>query len=593
MIPMSDEYDILIKNASIVDGTGSPAYKGALAVNGEQIAAIGKVEGDLKADAEKVIDAGGLVVTPGFIDVHNHGDLSILHYPEAPGFLRQGITTFVGGNCGTSPGPYGELIDQSYLLYDIYQELSPDMYYPSRLLLRDEINVLHKERFGWEIDWHTMAEFFQRVEARGLTPNYVPIVGHGDIRYIVMGHDFKRETTEEEAEEILSLVRQAMEDGCRGVSVGRDYDPGIYAGFDELLACARVAAEYGGVYTSHSLRTGHRKSRRPGEFPPAKIQGILEAIDVGRKAEIPVQISHLSPLYDVWPGGSEIMTEASVRSTLKAIDDAREEGVDVSFDLIPHHLTGGIYSSAWLVGLLTPWLRLAGSRKQFAKALQMRQFREEIKEKIWAGKWYGLNPNINPVWASGPTIVRCREKRFKDKTIAHVAEELGVEPLDALMEVLMLDPDAKAVRRGDDDWSKLMFYRHPEMMIGIDAFALDEKWESKHPPWFLPNENSFGGFPRYFRRAYRETGTLSLEEAVRKVTGLPARKFKLTDRGALEAGAYADIVVMDPEAVTDRGDQLEPRRYPEGIEHVIVNGTIVVENSEHTGARPGKILRRD
>jgi len=590
---MSDEYDILIKNASIVDGTGSPPYKGAVAVEGDRISAIGKVEGDLRVDAETVIDADGLVVTPGFIDVHNHGDLSILHYPEAPGFLRQGITTFVGGNCGTSPGPYGDLIDQSYFLYDIYQDLSPDMYYPARLLPRDAINVLHKERFGWEIDWQTMAEFFRRVEARGLSPNYVPIVGHGDIRYIVMGHDFKRQATEEETAKILGLVRQAMEDGCRGVSVGRDYDPGIYAGFEELLSCAKVAAEYGGVYTSHSLRTGHRKARRPGEFPPAKIGGILEALDVGRKAEIPVQISHLSPLYDVWPGGNEIMTEASVRATLKAIDDAREEGVDINFDLIPHHLTGGIYTSAWLAGFLNPWLRLAGSRKQLAEALRMRQFREEIKEKIWAGKWYGLNPNINSHWAESPTIVRCKVKRFKDKTIAEIAKEIGLDPLEALMEIIMADPNTKAVREGDEDWAKLMFYRYPEMMIGIDTFAIDEKWESKHPPWFLPNENSFGGFPRYFRRAYRETGTLSLEEAVRKVTSLPARKFMLTGRGVLESGACADIVVMNPETVTDKGDQLNPRRYPEGIENVIVNGVVVVDSSGHTGARPGRVLRRE
>ena len=588
---MSDEYDILIKNASIVDGTGSPAYKGAIAVKDECISAVGKVEGDLRADAKKVIDACSLVVTPGFIDVHNHGDLSILHYPEAPGFLRQGITTFIGGNCGTSPGPYGDLIDQSYFLYDIYQELSPDMYYPERLLFRDQINSLHGERFGWEIDWRTMAEFFQRVEAKGLSPNYVPIVGHGDIRYIAMGHDFKRNATEDEISEMLDLVRQAMEDGCRGISVGRDYDPGIYAGFDEVLSCAKVAAEYGGVYTSHSLRTGHRKSRRPGEFPPAKIGGVLEAIDVGRKAEIPVQISHLSPLYDVWPGGSEIMTEASIRATLKAIDEAREEGVDVNFDLIPHHLTGGIYTSAWLVGLLNPWLRLSGGREQFARALRMKQFREEINEKIWAGKWYGLNPNINPLWATGLTIVCCEDEKYLDKTIAQAAEELGLELLDALMEIIMIDPDAKAVRKGDDDWAKLMFYKHPEMMIGIDTFALDDKWETKHPPWFLPNENSFGGFPRYFRRAFRETGTLSIEEAVRKVTSLPARKFKLTGRGVLEAGTYADIVVMNPETVTDKGDQLNPTRYPDGIEHVIVNGTIVVENSGHNGARPGKVLR--
>jgi N-acyl-D-aspartate/D-glutamate deacylase len=155
----------------------------------------------------------------------------------------------------------------------------------------------------------------------------------------------------------------------------------------------------------------------------------------------------------------------------------------------------------------------------------------------------------------------------------------------------MADPETKAVRCGGNDWMKLMFYQHPEMMIGIDTFAVDDKRISRHPPWTLPNENSYGGFPRYIRRAYRETGTLSLEEAIRKVTSLPAKKFKITGRGILEAEAYADIVIMDPKTVTDIGDQLNPRRYPKGIEHVIINGTLVVKNSKHTRAKPGKILR--
>ncbi|RLI08599.1 hypothetical protein DRO42_06040 [Candidatus Bathyarchaeota archaeon] len=586
---MSEEYDILIKNASIVDGTGAETFRGSVAVKGERIAAIGEVKGDAKV----VIDAGGLTATPGFIDVHNHGDVSILHYPEAEGFVRQGITTFVGGNCGTSPGPYGDLIDQAYFLYDIYNEVAPDMYYPNRLLPRELINERHRELYGWEIDWHTMGEFFQRVEARGLSPNYVPIVGHGDIRYLVMGQDFRRKATKKEVKAMQEQVRQAMEDGCRGLSVGRDYEPGYYADIDELAACAKVAAEYGGIYTSHSLRTGLRKARRPGEFPPPKINGILEAIEVGRRCKMPVEISHLSPLYDVWPGGSEIMTEAAVKATLKAIDDAREEGLDVNFDLIPHHLTGGIYTCPWLAAALLPWLRITGSRENLAKALQMREFRDEIRESIMSGKWYGLNPNINPHWAARPTIVSCRDDRFVGKTVAQAAEELGVDPLEALTEILSVDPYTKAVVKGDDDSTKLMFYRHPEMMIGVDTFALDDKWECKTPPWFLPNENSFGGFPRYFRRAVRETKTLTLEEAVRKVTSLPAKKFRLGDRGVLREGAYADIVLMDPETVTDRGDQLEPRRYPEGIEYVIVNGVTVVEKARHTGAKPGRILYRE
>ena len=591
---MPDELDILIKNATIVDGTGAPSYRGAVAIKGERIAAVGKVEGDLKEDARTVIDAKELAVTPGFIDVHNHGDLSILYYPKADGFVRQGITTFVGGNCGDSPGPFGDWIGLPWFLGDVYTDVGPMMYNKDWLQPRDLVNERHRELYGWEIDWNTMGEFFERVEKKGMSPNMAPLVGHGDIRSLVMGPDFKRHATRKEIREMRKHTEQAMEDLCIGISVGRDYDPGIWADFDEILACAKVAAKYGGVYASHSLRTGHRKARRPGEPGPVPNKGVLEAIDVGRKAKMSVQISHMGNQFTVSPSDNRAMTETAIKETFKVVDDAREEGIDVCFDVIPHHQTGGISTNPWLVGLLRPWLNIAGTPEQLAKALRMPDFREEIKASIWAGKHYSLNPNISPTWAGGRVIAVCKEEGFVGKTVAEVAEELGMEPLDALMEVLMRDPETKAVsRRSDDDWVKLKYFKHPYMMVGIDTFAVDETREGIHTAPGLPNENSFGGHTRYLRRAVRETGTLSLEEAVRKITSLPASKFKLTDRGVLRSGAFADIVIMDPEKVTDRGTQLEPRQYPEGINYVVVNGAVVVNKSKHTGELPGKILYRE
>jgi len=585
---MSEGYDILIENAVIVDGTGSDAFRGNFAVKDEKIVAINE---EVKGDAKTVIDACGMVVTPGFIDVHNHADLSILYYPEAESFIRQGITTFIGGNCGDSPGPYGDYIGEPWFLTDIWDDVAPYMYYRDWILPRDLVNSRHKEIYGWEIDWHTMGEFCKRVEAKGLSPNYVPIVGHGDIRSLVMGPDFKRTATREEVADMQEQVRQAMEDGCCGLSVGRDYEPGFYADLEELVACAEVVAQYGGVYTSHCLYRGPSRVLKPGEIPPPRIKGILEAIEVGRRGNIPVEISHLSPMYEVRPS-NDVITQASIKATLQVIDDAIEEGIDVNFDIIPNHLTGGIFTTSWLIRLLIPWLRLSGSPEKFAEALRMKEFRSEIKEAIYKGKWFRLNPIINPNWVSLLTVVVCKDKRFVDKTVAQSAKELGVDPLDALMEILAADPYTKAVRRGDDDSGKLMFYRHPASMIGVDTFAIDDKYECRHPPWFMPNENSYGGFPRYFRRTVRETKTLTLEEAVHKVTALPARKFMLKDRGVLKVGAYADIVMMNPKTLSDRGDQLNPRRYPKGIEHVIINGVSVVEKEEHTGARPGKILYR-
>ena len=590
---MPEEHDILIKNATIVDGTGSPGYVGAVAVKGERIAAIGKVEGDLKVEARTVIDAEGLTVTPGFIDVHNHGDLSILYYPEAEGFLRQGITTFVGGNCGSSPAPQGDPLTVDFFLYDLLWELNPDMYYLESLLPREVVNERHREMYGWEIDWHTMGDFFERVEAEGISPNYIPIVGHHQIRNVVMGADFRRKAKKREITEMRKHVEQAMLDGCRGFSVGRDYESSLYADFEELVALAKIAAKHGGIYTSHSLRTGLRKARRPGEFPPVKVQGLKEAIDVGREAKMPVQISHLSSLYDMTPRDSPIMSEASAKATLKILDDATEEGVEVHFDTIPNNRGFGTSTSLWLATSLLPWLRLTGSREGLAEALRMREFREEIKEKIWSGKYYSLNPNINPNWARMKLILESKEDAFVDKTVAQIAEEKGVEPLKALFDVIMTDPHARTGSRGFDSPTKDMFYRHPGCMVGIDTFALDITHKTKYPPWSLPSENSFGGFPNFFRTTVVDSDTLTIEEAVRKAAGLPAEKFRLADRGVLKAGAYADIVVMDLENVRNMAEPLNPCVYPEGIEHVIVNGVHVVRDSEHTGARPGKILYRE
>jgi N-acyl-D-aspartate/D-glutamate deacylase len=585
---MSEEYDVLIKNAFIVDGTGAPGYRGSVAVKGERIIAVG----DVKGGAETAIDAKGMAVTPGFIDVHNHGDQSIMYYPKADGYVRQGITTFVGGNCGSSPGPFGDLVSVGMMASEIIQELSPDMYYPSGLFRREVVNPRHRELFGWEIDWHTLGEFFRKLKARGISPNFAPLLGHHSIRIMAMGTDHKRKATPAEVEEMKKHVRQAMIDGCLGMSAGRDYDS-YYADFEELVALAKVVAEYGGLYACHSLRTGLRRARRPGEPAPIQINGLLETIDVGRKAKVPVQVSHLGALYGITPP-NPVLSEASAKETLKIVDNARKEGIDVTFDVIPGIRAFGTSSNIWLVGTLLPWLRVTGSREQLAKALRMKEFRGEIKDRIWEGKYYGLNPNINPNWAGGINILESKDSRFVNKTIAQIAKELGIDPLDALMDVIVADPYAKigSYGRGESP-TRALFYQHPCCMVGIDTLAIDTSHIGKTPPWSLPSENSFGGFALYFKLAVRENKVLTLEEAVRKVTSLPAAKFKLRDRGVLKPGAYADIVVMDPATVDFRATPLNPCVYPEGIPYVFVNGKLVVKDRQHTGATPGKVLQRE
>jgi len=438
-----------------------------------------------------------------------------------------------------------------------------------------------------------MGEFLTKVESFGISPNMVPMVGHGPIRIMAMGLDYERKATEDEVEAMKPHLRQAMKDRCRGFSVGRDYDPGYWAEKSELIKLTKIVAEYKGVYQSHSLRTGLRKARRPGEFPPPKINGIKEAIDVGRQTGAAVEISHLGSLYDVYPGGSPMLDEAAAKSTLKVVDDAIDEGLDISFDVIPNTGGYGLYSTTHLVSFLLPWLRVAGSREQLAEALRMLDWREEIKATIMSGKWYGLNPNINPNWARGNKIMEAKSSEYIGKTVAEIAVARKSEQLDTLFDLIQEDPYTRIAGMSFSSPTKALFYKHKAMMAGIDTLAVDTEWKSNTAPWYLPSQNSFNGFAAYFEDVVRVDKTLSLEQAVHHVTGVPAKKFKLTDRGVLKEGAYADIVVMDIDKVKDMSTPLNPCVYPDGINHVLVNGVQVVDNMTHAGNKPGKVLYRE
>ncbi len=583
------EFDILIKNTLIVDGTGATPYKSSVAVKDGRIDALGEVKGDAKT----VINGKGLAASPGWIDVHNHGDMTIIYYPKADGFLRQGITTFIGGQCGSSPGPYGELINLGMMADDLLDELAPDMYYPEHNLPRDLVNPAHMKKYGWEIDWHTLGEFFTKLEKKKISPNYVPLAGHHSIRTIVMGLNNKRKATSKEVKAMEKHLEQAMLDGCRGLSAGRDYEPSYFADLNELVALAKISAKFGGIYAAHSLRTGLRRERRPGEQPPVKINGLLETIDVGRKAKVPVQISHLGALYDVIPPGDKVLAEAAAKATLKIVDDANAEGIDVSFDLIPGVKAFGLTQAQYLAGALTPWLKVAGSRDQLAKALRMPELRKEIEATCMSGKYYGLNPNTNPGWANSIRVTEHKDVAFQGKSIGQAAKEQGQTNFNTLFDAISADPDAKVGGSAMESGTKPLFYQHPRSMIGIDTLAIDSTWRSTTPPWPLPSENSFNGWAMYWHLAVREQKLLTLEQAVYKATGSPAAKFKLKERGELKPGYHADITLFNPETITEKCTPQNPAAYPEGIPYVIVNGKLVIREGEHTGATPGMILRRE
>ncbi|MBT9165588.1 MAG: D-aminoacylase [Chloroflexi bacterium] len=577
---------LLINNGLIVDGSGRSTFKGAIAISGERIIEIGEV---FSPDCAKIIDAEGLVVSPGFIDAHSHADKTLFLYPTADSFVMQGVTTTIGGNCGNTAAPLEDYwpLNMFWDLDAIY-ELRPFKYSHKEPLPFKEFKLKAEELYGLDVDWCTFAEFLARLEKEGLSVNHVPLVGHNTIRTEAMGAECERKPTAAEMDKMKRMVAEAMEAGAFGLSTGLDYIPGIHADTAEIMELVQVVKDYGGIYVTH-LRSGGigRGKTRP---PANRIEGIIEAVEIGRKTGVPVQISHLLPGYRVDPPPPKQLLEAVAQATLAVIDAARGEGVDVTFDVIPN-VTGGTLTATDLVATLAPWLREIGSPERLAESLRAKDFRAEITEAISSGKWPSLNSATNPYWMDNLIVTRCKVNDYIGKTIGEIARGEDADPLDTLFGIIMKDPAAKMRSEFLREEAVITFLKHPAAMVGLDTYTFDTDWQMKYPPYYLPHPNTYGGFPRYLRRYVNELGIMSLEEAIHKATYAPAKRFGLKERGVLAAGAYADIVLFDKAAIRECDDALEPRRYPQGIEYVIINGRVVVEAGRHTAARPGEVLR--
>jgi len=587
---MSSEFDILIKDATIVDGTGKPPFKGTIGVVGERITAIGEVKGD----ASEVIDASGLTATPGFIDAHSHADENILWYPKCESFVMQGITTFVGGQCGGSPAPLGEMVRVPHMLANYLDQLDPHKYYPKPLYQLEQVNEWMEEKFGWTIDWKTMDGFFKRVEEKRISANYAPLVGHGNIRFMVMGMDYKRHATQEEVDQMMENIHQAMKEKCLGMSTGMDYVPDAFASQEEIIQCVAVLKDYDAVYSTHWRKSGLRRGLKVGAVLPDRINGIKEAIEVCRKTGVPLHISHIKAGYEISPRPPLSLQRANVQATLDVIDEARDEGLNVTFDwqLLPENL---LRLMPYLCGELTPWIRETGSPERLAEFLKMEDYREEVKDAIFSGKWYvnyRYSPAMHPHWAENITVLKHVNQNYEGKSIAEISKLRERDQLDTFFDLISEDPYAMGGRFFESrEWEKV-FLNHPIASVCLDGLSFDDKYQQERPPYSFPKSGAYDGFVMMLVIYVKEQKLFSIEEAVKKMTTKAAEAYKLKGRGKLKSGFYADIVLIDMPNLKLMSDSLEQRRYPKGIEYVIVNGTKVVEKGEHTSARPGKVLRR-
>lgn len=523
------KFDVLIEGGHVLDGSGNPWFRADVGVVGDKIAAIGDLKG---SQGERKLNANGLVVAPGFIDIHSHSDMPLLIDPRVESKIYQGVTLEVVGNCGTSAAPMNASVK-------VYRER-----YASSTVPED-----------FKYDWSSMKEYLDRVDRQGVAFNVATWVGHGTVRQNVLGYE-NRKPTDAELRKMKRLVDDAMKDGAFGMSTGLIYPPSFYADTDEITELAKVAAKRGGVYASH-IR---------GEEKETLIKAVAEAIEIGARSGAPVQIAH----FKASGKSSWGMTE----KTLRMVEEARSRGIDVAFDQYPYTA-----SSTGLTAVLPKWAHEGGAEK-----LMIRLKDPETRKRMLS------DLQLDRDWENIMIIYAKTHPTYAGKFVTEIAEIEKKDPGDAALDLLVAEETQVPTVMfgiGEEDIARVM--RSPYGMVGSDGSAISPKGILGKGK---PHPRYYGTFPRVLGHYSRELKVITLQDAVRKMTSAPALRLGLKDAGLLREGYRASITVFDPETVKDEATFTDPHRFPTGIPYVIVNGTLVVDKGKHTGKLPGKALRK-
>jgi dihydroorotase/N-acyl-D-amino-acid deacylase len=530
-------YDVIIRNGRIIDGSGNPWVSGDIAIRGNRIAIVGHV--DPEAHARRVIDATGLVISPGFIDMLGQSEIALLIDNRSLSKLSQGITTEITGE-GGSIAPQNK---------NTLASLQPEL----------------EQQFHLKIDWTTLAGYFERLEKNGTPLNIGTYVGAGQVREAVIG-DEDRAPTPAELEQMKSLVAEAMQQGAFGLSTALIYPPGHYAKTEELIELAKVAGQYGGIYATHMRSEGQ-----------TEVAAINEALRIGREGHLPVEIFHLKVVGKARWG--------SMPKVVGMIQSARDSGQDVSADMYPYVAGGTALASS-----LPPWVADGGTEKLLQR-LHDPALREKIKKEMatehptWENLYLGSG-GASGVLISG--IVNPDLKKYDGQTLAQVAATQEKAPLDALFD-LVIDDKARTGAiyfiANEDDLKFGLQQPWTSLCLDADELSLDG-------PLFEPHTHprAFGSMPRFLGHYARDQHLLPLEQGIRKMTSLPAQREHLVDRGLLKTGFFADITVFDPATIHDRATYQNPAQLSEGVKYVFVNGQLEYEDGRLTGRKAGAVL---
>jgi dihydroorotase/N-acyl-D-amino-acid deacylase len=530
-------FDLIIKNGTVIDGTGAPGMRADVAVRNARIVAVGRLPRG--ANAKRVIDAEGLVVAPGFIDMLGQSEQNVLIDPRAMSKVMMGVTTEITGE-GGSIAPMNE-----------------------RLMKEDEPFY---RRFNLTVDWRTFTDYFRRVERQGMGINLGTFVGATQVRAYVIGFD-NRAPAPAELEQMRQLVAEAMQQGALGLSTSLQYVPARFAKTDEIVELAKVAHRYGGIYATHQRSEAN-----------ALDSSLAEVFEIARRARIPVEIWHLKTAYKKnWGRMPEV---------LHRIEAARREGLDITADVYPYTA-----ASTALSACLPPWTLEGGTDKMIAR-LQDAETRARLKREITTDTSEWENIYLGSGGAEGVligSVVNRELDAWQGKRLSEIAEAQHKDPLDALFDFIIADRSQTGAiyfMMSENDLRSALAAPYVHICTDSGARATDGPLagSKSHP-------RGWGTYPRILSRYVRAEHLITLEQAIHKMTGSSAARVGLKDRGLVRAGMFADLTIFDPNSVRDRATFEEPNQYPEGIAYVVVNGQLEVDKGQRTAANAGQVLR--
>ena len=536
--------DVLIRGAKVVDGTGNPWFHGDIAINGERIMEVAPPERIPAEAAREVVDAAGMVVCPGFIDILSHSHLPLMHDPRDLSKITQGVTTEIMGE-GWTPAPAGGRIKDAFL----------DLSQKQRALIDEWI-----ERAK---GWTRFGDWLEALVERGVSPNIGSFLGGGTLREYARGLEMGAPAPGE-LETMRRVMAEAMEDGALGVAYALIYPPDTYTSTQELIEVAKVAGRYGGIYVTHMRSEGDHL-----------LEAIDEAVEIGRQARLPVEIYHLK--------ASGKQNWHKMPEAIARIQAARDAGVDATADMYPYAASG-----TGLDSVLPPWIAEGGT---YFETLAVPAVQERIRAEVLApsGEWEALAHGIGPEGVMPIGFEQPGNLPYAGKRLSEIAALRGQHWLDAVIDLLLSERHRVfTIYFGMDEANVALGLQQPWVKISTDAGGVDPSWAMGLGP---AHPRAYGTYPRVLAKYVRQERLLTLEDAVRKMSGAVAARLGLRDRGLLRPGCYADVVLFDAETIADRATFEDAHQLSTGIRDVWVNGTRVIRHGEHTGTTPGHVVR--